>query len=61
MEIGIDQLASDWYRQVKVRGVTGTRVSDSSLMPTKCFPNAIAASIMIAEKAADLVPGSQAT
>ncbi|MGF6551650.1 GMC family oxidoreductase [Paraburkholderia youngii] len=41
--------------ELRVRGVIGLRVVDSSVMPTMCSPNTNAASIMIGEKAADLV------
>jgi choline dehydrogenase len=41
--------------ELKVHGVPGLRVADSSVMPTMCSPNTNAASIMIGEKAADLV------
>jgi choline dehydrogenase len=45
--------------QLKVSGVSGLRVVDSSIMPTMCSPNTNAASIMIGEKAADLVLASR--
>ncbi|CAG2160303.1 GMC family oxidoreductase [Cupriavidus numazuensis] len=41
--------------ELKVHGLSGLRVVDSSVMPTMCSPNTNAASIMIGEKAADLV------
>jgi choline dehydrogenase len=41
--------------ELKVHGVPGLRVADSSVMPTMCSSNTNAASIMIGEKAADLV------
>lgn len=44
--------------QLRVRGVDGLRVVDSSVMPTMCSPNTNAASIMIGEKGADLILGS---
>ncbi|MNR65085.1 Oxygen-dependent choline dehydrogenase [compost metagenome] len=44
--------------QLRVRGVPGLRVVDSSVMPTMCSSNTNAASIMIGEKAADLILGS---
>lgn len=43
--------------QLRVRGVPGVRVVDSSVMPTMCSSNTNAASIMIGEKAADLILG----
>jgi len=44
--------------QLRVRGVAGLRVVDSSVMPTMCSSNTNAASIMIGEKAADLIAGA---
>lgn len=44
--------------ELKVHGLSGLRVVDSSVMPTMCSPNTNAASIMIGEKAADLVLGA---
>jgi choline dehydrogenase len=41
--------------QLRVKGIAGLRVADSSVMPTMCSSNTNAASIMIGEKAADLV------
>ncbi|HKT95534.1 MAG TPA: GMC family oxidoreductase N-terminal domain-containing protein [Paraburkholderia sp.] len=45
--------------QLRVRGMAGLRVADSSIMPTMCSSNTNAASIMIGEKAADLVLASR--
>jgi choline dehydrogenase len=42
-------------QSVRVHGVAGLRVVDSSIMPTMCSSNTNAASIMIGEKAADMI------
>ncbi|MFC4706172.1 aldehyde dehydrogenase family protein [Paraburkholderia caffeinitolerans] len=53
-KMGVDAMAVV-DPELNVRGVRGLRVADSSVMPTMCSPNTNAASIMIGEKAADLV------
>ena len=57
--MGVDALAVV-DPELKVRGISGLRVVDSSVMPTMCSPNTNAASIMIGEKAADLILSAQA-
>jgi choline dehydrogenase len=57
-KMGIDAMAVV-DPQLRVRGVGGLRVADSSVMPTMCSPNTNAASIMIGEKAADLILSAQ--
>jgi choline dehydrogenase-like flavoprotein len=43
---------------LKVHGITGLRVADASVMPTIPSANTNAATLMIAEKASDLIAGS---
>jgi len=58
-KMGVDEMAVV-DPQLRVHGVPGLRVADSSIMPTMCSPNTNAASIMIGEKAADLVLAANA-
>jgi choline dehydrogenase-like flavoprotein len=45
--------------QLRVRGVDGLRICDSSVMPSLVGSNTNAPSIMIGERAADLIRGNR--
>ena len=58
-KMGVDEMAVV-DPSLRVRGITGLRVADSSIMPRLVSSNTNAPSIMIGEKASDLVKGNRA-
>jgi len=56
-KIGVDEMAVV-SPDLRVRGLDGIRICDSSVMPSLIGSNTNAPTIMIAEKAADLVRGN---
>ena len=58
-KMGVDELAVV-DPALRVRGLAGLRVADSSIMPRLVSSNTNAPSIMIGEKASDLVKGNRA-
>ncbi len=59
-KMGVDAMAVV-DPQLRVRGIDGLRVADSSVMPRLISSNTNAASIMIGEKASDLILGNRAS
>ena len=59
-KMGVDEMAVV-DPQCRVRGIDGLRVADSSIMPRLISSNTNAASIMIGEKASDLIRGNRAS
>ncbi|MEL6964274.1 MAG: GMC family oxidoreductase N-terminal domain-containing protein [Pseudomonadota bacterium] len=59
-KMGIDDLAVV-DPQCRVRGIDGLRIADSSIMPRLISSNTNAASIMIGEKASDMIRGNRST
>ena len=57
-KMGVDEMAVV-DPQCRVRGIDGLRVADSSIMPRLISSNTNAASIMIGEKAADMIKGNR--
>ena len=59
-KMGVDALAV-LDPQLRVRGIDGLRVCDSSAMPRLISSNTNAAAIMVGEKASDLIRGNRVT
>jgi choline dehydrogenase len=57
-KMGVDEMAVVDPQTMKVRGMEGLRVVDAAVFPTITNANIYAPTVMVAEKAADLISGN---